>query len=120
MGKKELTKEIKLKIIEAAKKRYTDGGKWGGLCSCIIFNKSGIKFKGNNTPDCFPTNDCYLIGRYIPEFSITNAKRLSSKYNFLKPNGKAHEYWWNKYTKEGKQARVAFMDALLTEIQNKD
>ena len=120
MAKTELSKEIKIKIIEAAKDKYINFGRWGGLCSCILNNKSGVKFKNHLTDNKFPTSNCYNIGRYIPEFNITNAKKLAVKYNFPKPTGLANEFWWDRFNNDGKTARVAFLDALITEIKNND
>lgn len=73
-----------------------------GLCIVFVENQH------------FPADSTFKIGKYINGFNITNAKRLSKKYGFLKPTGTGDYYWWRIFHNE---PRVAFIKALIAELK---
>lgn len=59
------------------------------------------------------------IKNYIQGFSLENAIELSVKYGFLRPTGDRNWYWWSISTYSGLNARVDFLNALITELKIK-
>jgi hypothetical protein len=107
MEKVKLTKEEKIKILQKATIEYKQyaAATHLGLCFSLKWvvpshmKQSGYKF----------------LRTMFKEFTITNARRLSKKYKFKRPNGKCNGYWWSL---DESEARISFLNALIKEIEN--
>lgn len=114
MKNKHLSKENKLKSLEFTLETIT-------VLSTVQLSCNGIcgLLRKAIKSECH-VNDlfyCDQIKLYIPEFTLTNARRLSSRYGYKSPrhDAKMDEFWWNNCEFSG---RIGFLKALIEQIKN--
>lgn len=110
--------ELKIKILQNTLDNFDDDYFDNGICPLLIYQISGelgldleveFLFKGVSVSES--------IKKYIPEFNIENAFKLSEKYNFPSPTleeGKA--YWWDRFNT---YSRKLFLSSLINELKIK-
>lgn len=112
---KELTKEQKIEILRESK--------IGLLKTHNIIKTSnyGICFEiRGSIRKMFGARSIFFdeqIKQFIPEFTLTNARRLAKKYNFQIEHWRnTRTYWWNCTDLE---SRLNLLDLLIKEINEK-
>lgn len=106
--------ELKIKILQNTLDNFNDDYFDNGICPLLIYQ---IYTELGLDVTYFYLCDCESIKKYIPEFNIENAFKLSKKYNFPSPTWKEGKaYWWDKFHT---YSRKLFLSSLINELKIK-